>query len=210
MSAFGTKRTCCDEAPMSAFGVKRTSEGIAHNHDLWVHALRKWLPGYVPTDLHLAVILDGQAGCFDVFGRPISGSRFSDRADRASSAFENDKRGNQYAATFAFVATNKVHFECDRKPHGNAGHAVRSLAEIKFVSRRLIVGRNSMRKSVVVTVVTILSMAAVATSADAKTSKSKQQYLQIKLQEATISSVRAKPASTPTSTAKTGGAMRSR
>jgi hypothetical protein len=120
---------------MSAFGVKRTSEGIAHNHDLWVHALRKWLPGYVPTDLHLAVILDGQAGCFDVFGRPISGSRFSDRADRASSAFENDKRGNQYAATFAFVATNKVHFECDRKPHGNAGHAVRSLAEIKFVSR---------------------------------------------------------------------------
>jgi hypothetical protein len=59
-------------------------------------------------------------------------------------------------------------------------------------------------------VLLILAMAAVATSADAKTSKSKQQYLQIKLQEATISSVRAKPASTPASTAKTGGAMRSR
>ena len=67
-----------------------------------------------------------------------------------------------------------------------------------------------MRKSVVVTVVTMLAMTAVATSADAKTSKGKQQYLQIKLQEATISSVRTKPASTPTSTAKTGRAMRSR
>jgi hypothetical protein len=69
------------------------------------------------------------------------------------------------------------------------------------------------RKSVVVTVVTILVMAAVATSADAKTSKSKQQYLQIKLQDATISSVRRAPTSTPTSTAKPGGAssnMRSR
>jgi len=59
-------------------------------------------------------------------------------------------------------------------------------------------------------VLLILAMAAVATSADAKTSKSKQQYLRIKLQEATISSVRAKPASTPASTAKTGGAMWSR
>jgi hypothetical protein len=67
-----------------------------------------------------------------------------------------------------------------------------------------------MRKSVVVTVVTILAMTAVATSAVAKTSKGKQQYLQIKLQDATISSARAKPASTPTSTGKTGGAMRSR
>jgi type VI protein secretion system component Hcp len=46
-----------------------------------------------------------------------------------------------------------------------------------------------MRKSVVVTVVTILATAAVATSTDAKTSKAKQQYLQIKLQDATVSSV---------------------
>jgi type VI protein secretion system component Hcp len=37
-------------------------------------------------------------------------------------------------------------------------------------------------------------MAAVATSADAKTSKGKQQYLQIKLQDATISSVSARKA----------------
>jgi hypothetical protein len=59
-------------------------------------------------------------------------------------------------------------------------------------------------------VLLILAMAAVAAPADAKTSKGKQQYLQIKLQDATISSVRTKPASTPTSTAKTGGAMRSR
>jgi hypothetical protein len=57
-----------------------------------------------------------------------------------------------------------------------------------------------MRKSVVVTVVTILAMAAVATSADAKTSKGKQQYLQIKLQDATISSV---------STRKAGGGPKS-
>jgi hypothetical protein len=58
-------------------------------------------------------------------------------------------------------------------------------------------------------VILILAMAAIAAPADAKTSKGKQ-YLQIKLQDATISSVRTKPASTPTSTAKTGGAMRSR
>jgi hypothetical protein len=59
-------------------------------------------------------------------------------------------------------------------------------------------------------VLLILAMAAIAAPADAKTSKGKQQYLQIKLQDATISSVRTKPASTPASTAKTGGATRSR
>jgi hypothetical protein len=59
-------------------------------------------------------------------------------------------------------------------------------------------------------VLLILAMAAVATPADAKTSKGKQQYLQIKMQDATISSVRTRPASTPGSTGKTGGAMRSR
>ena len=59
-------------------------------------------------------------------------------------------------------------------------------------------------------VLLILAMAAVATPADAKASKGKQQYLQIKLQDATISSARTKPASTPSSTAKTGAAMRSR
>ena len=58
-------------------------------------------------------------------------------------------------------------------------------------------------------VLLILAMAAVA-PADAKTSKGKQQYLQIKLQDATISSARTRPASTPSSTGKTGGAMRSR
>jgi hypothetical protein len=63
----------------------------------------------------------------------------------------------------------------------------------------------------IMTVVTILAIAAVATSADAKplkTSKSKQQYLQIKLQDATISTVRRAPTSTPTSTAKPGGASK--
>ena len=44
-------------------------------------------------------------------------------------------------------------------------------------------------------VLLILAMAALATPADAKTSKGKQQYLQIKLQDATISSARTKPAS---------------
>ena len=51
-------------------------------------------------------------------------------------------------------------------------------------------------------VLAIFAMAAVATPADAKTSKGKQQYLQIKLQDATISSARTKPASTPSSTGK--------
>jgi hypothetical protein len=59
-------------------------------------------------------------------------------------------------------------------------------------------------------VLLILAMAAVAAPADAKTSKGKQRYLQIKLQDATISSARTRPASTPSSTGKSGGAMRSR
>jgi hypothetical protein len=59
-------------------------------------------------------------------------------------------------------------------------------------------------------VLLILAMAAVATPAHAKTSKGKQQYLQIKLQDATISSARTRAASTPTSTGKIRGAMRSR
>jgi hypothetical protein len=58
-------------------------------------------------------------------------------------------------------------------------------------------------------VLLILAIAAVATPAGAKTSRGKQQYLQIKMQDATISSVRTRPASTPSSTPKTG-AMRSR
>jgi hypothetical protein len=71
-------------------------------------------------------------------------------------------------------------------------------------------GEIAMCKSAVLTLATMLAVATVATSADAKPLKktqTKQQYLQIKLNEATISS-RTAPASTP-STAKPSATTRS-
>jgi hypothetical protein len=75
-----------------------------------------------------------------------------------------------------------------------------------------------MRKSAALTLITMLAVVAAGavTSADAKpagakkgTKGTQQQYLQIKLQDAYISSARSAP-STPGSTSRRGGTLRSR
>src|SRR5262249_46054013 len=103
-------------------------------------------------------------------------------------------------------ASDSKRLECDGKPHGTSAHAVRSLSEVGFVPgvcHEKLVG-------LLCDGALILAIAAIPAPADAKTSKGKPQYLQIKLQGATSPSVRTKPASPATSTAKTGGATRSR
>jgi hypothetical protein len=62
-AASGTKQTCRDEGPMSAFEDKADlSLGLS------TITIYECTSEDVPNDLHLAVILHGQVDCFDVFG----------------------------------------------------------------------------------------------------------------------------------------------